>query len=95
MTDFTTIYLKGGHRSNKKGWDEIYQKQMDVITIPPQATQVFDKHGSGCVLSSALASNLALGNDLKKACLQAKYYTEQFLNSHESLLGTHTKIELK
>lgn len=93
MTDFTTIYLKGGHRRDKKGWDEIYQKQMDVITIPPKATQVFDKHGSGCVLSSALASNLALGNDLEKACKQAKYYTEQFLNSHASLLGTHTKTE--
>ena len=95
LTDFTTIYLKGGHRSDKKGWDEVYQKHRDVLTIPPKAKQIFEKHGSGCVLSSALASSLALGNDLEEACKRAKYYTEQFLNSQTSLLGTHTKTELQ
>lgn len=93
MSSFTNIYLKGGHRKEKKGWDEVYQDQMKKLSIPPNATQIFDKHGSGCVLSSALASNIALGIDLEAACKQAKYYTEQFLNSHSSLLGRHIKLE--
>ena len=95
MSSYTTIYLKGGHRNDKKGWDEVHQNHIDVISIPPNTSKVFDKHGSGCVLSSALASNMALGFDLEKACKQAKYYTEQFLNSHGSLLGIHTKIEIE
>jgi hydroxymethylpyrimidine/phosphomethylpyrimidine kinase len=92
ISGFTNIYLKGGHRTDKKGWDELYQTGIGMINIPPAVAHVSEKHGSGCVLSSALASNLSIGIELESACAQAKYYTEQFLNSHPSLLGTHTKI---
>ncbi|EAR11900.1 phosphomethylpyrimidine kinase [Polaribacter irgensii 23-P] len=85
----TNVYLKGGHNLAKKGWDEVYHSKTAKFNIPPIGFTVFDKHGSGCVLSAALASNLALGNSLKKSCLKAKSYTEQFLNSNSSLLGTH------
>lgn len=85
----TNIYLKGGHRTDKKGWDELYHSGIVVVNMPPNAETVFEKHGSGCVLSSALASNLALEMPLEDAAQQAKYYTEQFLNSNSSLLGYH------
>lgn len=48
-----------------------------------------DKHGTGCVLSSALLAHLALGRNIHDACLQAKLYTEQFRASNETLLGYH------
>ena len=85
----TNIYLKGGHNLAKKGWDEVYHSKIVKFIIPPIALSVFDKHGSGCVLSAALAANLALENSLENACMKAKSYTEQFLNSNSSLLGTH------
>lgn len=85
----TNIYLKGGHRSDKKGWDEVYYNKIVQLNIPPIADKIFDKHGSGCVVSAALASNLAKNIDLEDACKNVKHYTEQFLNSNESLLGTH------
>ncbi len=85
----TNIYLKGGHREDKKGWDEVYHSKIVQLNIPPVADKVFDKHGSGCVLSSALASNLALDFSLEDACFNTKKYTESFLNSNESLLGEH------
>lgn len=91
MSLYTKVYLKGGHRMDKKGWDDVYHQGENILTIPPCSHKVFEKHGSGCVLSSALASNLALGKPLEKACKDAKYFTEQFLNSHESLLGIHNK----
>lgn len=88
----TNLYLKGGHRSDKKGWDELYSNKTEQINIAPKAGRISEKHGSGCVLSSAIASNLSLNFDLEDASKNAKYYTEQFLNSNATLLGTHSKI---
>ncbi len=89
ISEKTNIYLKGGHRTDKKGWDILYHNRIVQTNIEPRARQVFEKHGSGCVLSSALASNIALEIELEDAAREAKYYTEQFLNSNETLLGVH------
>lgn len=91
ISEKTNIYLKGGHRTDKKGWDELYYNKIVQINIEPKVKKVFEKHGSGCVLSSSLASNLALGIELDDAAKNAKYDTEQFLNSNDSLLGFHQK----
>ncbi|WNW02898.1 hydroxymethylpyrimidine/phosphomethylpyrimidine kinase [Tenacibaculum sp. HL-MS23] len=89
ISEKTNIYLKGGHRKDKKGWDEVYYSKIVKLNIPPIANTVFEKHGSGCVLSSALAANLALEFSAEDASKNTKKYTEQFLNSNDSLLGTH------
>ena len=93
ISNYTNIYLKGGHRKDKKGWDELYHSGIVMVNMPPNAEKVSEKHGSGCVLSSSLACNIALGQDIEDACKAAKYYTEQFLNSNDSLLGTHSRIQ--
>ena len=89
----TNIYLKGGHRTDKKGTDELYHSGIVMTNILPNVDKVFDKHGSGCVLSSSLASNLSLGFPLEEAAIESKKYIEEFLNSSEGLLGTHARIE--
>ena len=86
----TNLYLKGGHRTDKKGWDFLYYNKIIQLNIPPLAEAVNEKHGSGCVLSSSLASALALGYSIEEAAFHAKKYTEAFLNSHPNLLGLHT-----
>jgi hydroxymethylpyrimidine/phosphomethylpyrimidine kinase len=48
-----------------------------------------EKHGSGCVLSSAVTANLAKGFKIHPACLRAKDYTTTFLLSNKNLLGYH------
>lgn len=85
----TNLYLKGGHRKDKKGWDELHHSKIVMVHIPPNAQTVLEKHGSGCVLSSALASAITVEENLEDACRNAKYYTEEFLNSNTSLLGKH------
>ena len=90
ISEKANIYLKGGHREDRKGWDEVYHSKIVQLNIPPKATSVFEKHGSGCVLSSALASNIAKELSLEDACIHAKWYTESFLNSNDSLLGEHS-----
>lgn len=93
ISEKTNIYLKGGHRKDKKGWDEVYYSKIVKLNIPPITNTIFEKHGSGCVLSSVLAANLALEFSLEDACKNTKRYTEQFLNSNDSLLGTHNYIK--
>jgi len=91
MMEKTNIYLKGGHSIDNKGWDNVYYNNTVTLSIPPRTKHViYEKHGSGCVLSSALASNLLWTTDIKVACENAKYYTEAFLNSTTSLLGQHS-----
>jgi len=47
------------------------------------------KHGSGCVLSSAIASALATGDDLNYAIHRARCYTRSYLLSAPGRSGTH------
>ena len=86
----TNLYLKGGHRQDKKGWDEIYTNNSLMVSIRPTVDKIYDKHGSGCVLSATLAAYLKLGLSLEEAAVNTKSYMEKFLNSNKSLLGTHS-----
>jgi hydroxymethylpyrimidine/phosphomethylpyrimidine kinase len=61
-----------------------------VRVLEAEAGEVYPKHGSGCVLSSALTAQLALGHPLELAAIRAKRYTFQFLKSNKTLLGWHS-----
>lgn len=82
------IYLKGGHRTDKVGQDVLLYEGKE-FHFNPKVTIKGEKHGSGCVLSSALLAGLAKGFPLQKACLKAKDYTARFLRSNSGLLGYH------
>lgn len=86
----TNLFLKGGHLTNAIGKDQLYLTGGKHFVFNPKIKNCSEKHGSGCVLSSAIASYLALGFPLFKACYRAKRYTEKFLSSNRTLLGTHT-----
>jgi hydroxymethylpyrimidine/phosphomethylpyrimidine kinase len=60
-----------------------------TTTFRPKAKNVAPKHGSGCVLSSALTAFLARGFSEHKSCLLAKEYVTRFLLSNPTLLGFH------
>lgn len=88
LSAFCPVLLKGGHNSEEPGVDYLFSLNSQ-LRIPPTKNQVYPKHGSGCVLSSAIASHLYKGNDLPTSCIEAKKYVEKFLSSNPSLLGTH------
>ena len=89
LSRFCHVFLKGGHAENKIGYDTLFLKEGKQFSFRPKAKNIFPKHGSGCVLSSALTANLAKGEDLQRACLKAKQYTERILSSNKTLLGYH------
>lgn len=82
------LLLKGGHHPTEIGVDYLFT-QKEVFRLMPKKTLLFEKHGSGCVLSSAITANLALGQNLKMACENAKKYTENYLLSNPTKLGFH------
>jgi hydroxymethylpyrimidine/phosphomethylpyrimidine kinase len=82
------IYLKGGHLKSERGKDFLFDNHQ-ITEFVPGAEGKLSKHGSGCVLSAAITSQLALGANLNEACQLAKKYTENFLVSNTSQLGYH------
>ena len=89
LSSFCNVYLKGGHSETDKGRDFLFTKDKKQFNFKSKKYEVFEKHGSGCVLSSALTANIAKGVKLHRACLQAKGYTAEFLSSNKTLLGYH------
>ena len=88
LAKYCNVLLKGGHSKAEPGVDYLFRPN-SVEKILPAGKEVFPKHGSGCVLSAALAANLAKGYDLIAACRNAKMYVEHFLSSNQTLIGTH------
>jgi hydroxymethylpyrimidine/phosphomethylpyrimidine kinase len=91
LSQFCNVFLKGGHHEEKKGCDVLFLNDGKQIEFQTEIDNVFSKHGSGCVLSSAITANLAKGVDLEGACFVAKKYITHFLMSTHSLLGYHSK----
>ena len=53
LSQFTNVYLKGGHQLENPGKDYVYFEEKKCSFNPKPKKQVHAKHGSGCVLSSA------------------------------------------
>lgn len=85
------ILMKGGHREDNVGTDILLENGEEISIEPHDRNCVYyPKHGSGCVLSSAITAHLALGENLEQACRIGKLYIEKFLASTSALLGFHS-----
>jgi hydroxymethylpyrimidine/phosphomethylpyrimidine kinase len=85
---YCNVLLKGGHNEDEKGVDYLYADNT-TLKLTGDTVDMYEKHGSGCVLSAAITATLALGAALPIACKQAKKYIERFLSSNKTLLGYH------
>jgi hydroxymethylpyrimidine/phosphomethylpyrimidine kinase len=86
-----SLLIKGGHREDRLGTDTLVENGKETLLVPAESNTIyFPKHGSGCVLSSAITAELAKGENMEKACRTGKLYIEKFLKSNPSLLGTHS-----
>lgn len=86
-----SVLIKGGHREDQIGTDILIESGKEISIYPIDETSVYyPKHGSGCVLSSAIVSHLASGKNVEEACRNGKLYIEKFLISNPTLLGFHS-----
>ena len=66
------VLMKGGHQINDA--NDLLYRNGDYKWFTGKRIDNPNTHGTGCTLSSAIASNLAKGYDLDKAVLRAKDY---------------------
>lgn len=67
------VLIKGGHRLNDAN-DLLFQKGKNPVWFYGKRIDNPNTHGTGCTLSSAIASNLAKGRDLETSVRHAKNY---------------------
>ncbi|CAG9960462.1 TPA: bifunctional hydroxymethylpyrimidine kinase/phosphomethylpyrimidine kinase [Campylobacter lari] len=67
-----SVLIKGGH--NEKNTDDIFYDGKEFSIFKGEKINTKNTHGTGCTLSSAIASNLALGKDKYEAIKLAKEY---------------------
>lgn len=86
------ILWKGGHNEEHLSSDRLITAEK-VYTFSVHRSK-YGKHGTGCVLSSAITAALSAGHDLPAACNHAQQYVSRFMDSNESPLGYHSPQEL-
>jgi hydroxymethylpyrimidine/phosphomethylpyrimidine kinase len=73
------VLLKGGHLFGEKVYDYFIEKNnpAGVMIIENDKIETKNTHGTGCTLSSAIASYLALGYELSKAVSAAEEFVHK------------------
>lgn len=80
------ILLKGGHSTNSKATDVLLTGTHEFV-FESERILAANKHGTGCMLSSAVVTYVALGNSLPSACKLAKIFVKERLVSNTSNLA--------
>lgn len=71
-TFHSAVLLKGGHNLNDA--NDLLYNQGELYWFSGKRIENSNTHGTGCTLSSAIASNLAKGKSLKDSVQSAKNY---------------------
>lgn len=69
-----SVLLKGGHSEDNA--DDVLYDGKQIHILKSERIETKNTHGTGCTLSSAIASNLAKGLDLFEAVSKAKEYVK-------------------
>lgn len=85
------ILWKGGHNDGALATDQLITPEHMYTFSVTRARH--GKHGTGCVLSSAIASYLTLGYPLPDACRLGQHYVAGFIRSNDTNLGMHNRVE--
>lgn len=82
----TSILIKGGHLEGNRVCDVLYDIHTSKIHIfESPRIHSHNLHGTGCTLSSAIATNLANGKNLVEAVGLAKQYMNQAIEYGKKL----------
>ena len=75
-----SVLITGSHEKTNAVLNTLYEK--DSLPVKYEWKRLAGSfHGSGCTLSSRIAANIALGNNLQNAVEDAQEYTWQTLNN--------------
>ena len=75
------VLLKGGHRESKYV-EDIFFNRKEIKIFKNKKIKTKNTHGTGCTLSSAIATFLSCGKPLKKSCELGIKYVNQAIGSN-------------
>ena len=81
----TSILVKGGHLPGEDMCDVLYSADDKSAIYKGKKIESRNLHGTGCTLSSAIATQLAKGNSSNEAIREAKRYIEQAIAAGRDL----------
>jgi len=74
------VLLKGGHLKSKMIFDILISKK-DIKIFPKRKIKTKHTHGTGCTLSSALATCLSQKKDIYKSCKISLRYVDEAIST--------------
>jgi hydroxymethylpyrimidine/phosphomethylpyrimidine kinase len=74
------VLLKGGHLKNKMIFDILVSKK-EIKVFPKRKIKTKNTHGTGCTLSSALATFLSQKKNMYKSCKFSLKYVDQAIST--------------
>jgi hydroxymethylpyrimidine/phosphomethylpyrimidine kinase len=79
--------VTGGHLRDGSGAPDclVLQAQHEVVWLEGDRVPGREPHGTGCVLSAAIAANLALGHDVETSCRRGKAFVTNAITASVSL----------
>ena len=75
------VFIKGGHLDAKVVQD-IFVNKKEIFIIKNRKIATINTHGTGCTLSSAIATFYACGKTLKRSCELATKYVNNSIRSN-------------
>jgi len=85
------VLLKGGHRKSKYMQDILLNRK-EIRIFKNKKIKTKNTHGTGCTLSSAIATFLSCGKPLKKSCELGIKYVNQAIGSNPNYGKGHGPI---
>jgi len=80
------VLIKGGHSLDKnKATDYLVTKVLEINTFTTPRVHTTHTHGTGCLLSSAIAAYLAKGENLENSVAYAKDFLYQNLQTSSTI----------
>jgi len=77
-----SVLIKGGHLEDSDSTDLLYLTGEDrFVRLDAQRIASNNNHGTGCTLSSAIASYMARGDDIEAAVRKAKTYIQNAIRA--------------
>ena len=85
------VLIKGGHMPSKVVTD-IFVNKKEIAKFNSKRVNTKNTHGTGCTLSSAIATYFSCGKTLKKSCEMAINYVNHAIKSGPNLGKGHGPI---
>lgn len=83
------VLVKGGHLEGEIMYDVLLERSKEPVVFTGRHIDSKNVHGTGCTLSSSIATYLALGNSLPDAVEKAKIYISGAIEAGKDIFTGH------